>query len=153
MSALSPLALLSRLRLNGRELGRFQCRAGGPWRAAGGLTRLSAGALERSALFSGGEQLEERREVATASLQDETLAPHSLRHGFGSIMRALGHATKTVSNWLGHTRVSTTERWYAHQIEAMQDEAGSGCALRWTSGAAGSRTPVQRNVAVTRAVS
>lgn len=64
------------------------------------------------------------RAVATASLEDDALTPHSLRHGFGSIMLALGHATKTVSNWLGHTRVSTTERWYAHQIEAMQDEAG-----------------------------
>jgi site-specific recombinase XerD len=65
-----------------------------------------------------------RRAVATAGLKDETLTPHSLRHGFGSIMLALGHATKTVSNWLGHIRVSTPERWYVHQIEAMQDEAG-----------------------------
>lgn len=64
------------------------------------------------------------RAVAAASLEDNALTPHSLRHGFGSIMLALGHATKTVSNWLGHTRVSTTERWYAHEIEAMQDEAG-----------------------------
>ena len=30
----------------------------------------------------------------------------------------------TVSNWLGHARVSTTER-YADQIEAMQDEERS----------------------------
>jgi integrase len=63
------------------------------------------------------------RAVATAELQDGTLTPHSLRHGFGSMMLAFGHATKTVSTWLGHTRVSTTERWYAHEIEAMQDEA------------------------------
>ena len=35
-----------------------------------------------------------------------------------------GHALMTVSNWLGHARVSTTER-YADQIEAMQDEERS----------------------------
>ena len=39
------------------------------------------------------------------------------------MMLAGGDALMTVANWLGHTRVSTTERWYAHQIEAMQDEA------------------------------
>ena len=65
------------------------------------------------------------RAAAAAGLaREEGLSPHSLQHGFGSMMLAFGHATKTVSNWLGHTRVSTTERWYAHQIEAMQEEAG-----------------------------
>jgi hypothetical protein len=38
----------------------------------------------------------------------------------------------TVSNWLGHARVSTTER-YADQIEAMQDEERS--ERGWTSAA------------------
>jgi hypothetical protein len=29
-----------------------------------------------------------------------------------------------VSAWLGHTRTSTTERAYLHQIKSMHDEAG-----------------------------
>jgi integrase len=61
---------------------------------------------------------------------DHTLTPHSLRHGFGSMMLAGGDALMTVSNWLGHTRISTTERWYAHQIEAMQDEASERMRTR-----------------------
>lgn len=52
------------------------------------------------------------------------LTPHSLRHGFGSLMLAFGHPLVTVSAWLGHKRTSTTERWYVHQIESMHDEAG-----------------------------
>jgi integrase len=52
------------------------------------------------------------------------LTPHSLRHGFGSLMLAFGHPLVTVSAWLGHKRTSTTERWYLHQIESMHDEAG-----------------------------
>ncbi|MBA3261471.1 MAG: tyrosine-type recombinase/integrase [Thermoleophilaceae bacterium] len=71
------------------------------------------------------------RAVEAAGLgPDETLTPHSLRHGFGSMMLAGGDALMTVSNWLGHTRVSTTERWYAHQIAAMQDEASERMRAR-----------------------
>jgi integrase len=52
------------------------------------------------------------------------LTPHSLRHTFGSMMLAFGHPLVTVSAWLGHTRTSTTERAYLHQIESMHDQAG-----------------------------
>ena len=52
------------------------------------------------------------------------LTPHALRHTFGSLMLAYGHPLVTVSAWLGHTRTSTTERAYLHQIRSMHDEAG-----------------------------
>jgi integrase len=52
------------------------------------------------------------------------LTPHALRHTFGSLMLAYGHPLVTVSAWLGHTRTSTTERAYLHQIRPMHDEAG-----------------------------
>jgi len=41
-------------------------------------------------------------------------------------MLAYGHPLVTVSAWLGHTRTSTTERAYLHQIRSMHDEAGDG---------------------------
>lgn len=52
------------------------------------------------------------------------LTPHALRHTFGSLMLAYEHPLVTVSAWLGHTRTSTTERWYVHQVESMHDAAG-----------------------------
>jgi Phage integrase family len=52
------------------------------------------------------------------------LTPHALRHTFGSLMLAYGHPLVTVSAWLGHTRTSTTERAYLHQIRSIHDEAG-----------------------------
>jgi integrase len=52
------------------------------------------------------------------------LTPHALRHTFGSMMLAYGHPLVTVSAWLGHTRTSTMERAYLHQIESMHDQAG-----------------------------
>jgi hypothetical protein len=54
---------------------------------------------------------------------DRRLSPHSLRHGYGSLFLARGEQVSNVSAWLGHRKISTTERWYAHQIESMLDVA------------------------------
>jgi site-specific recombinase XerD len=51
------------------------------------------------------------------------MSPHSLRHGYGSVLAARGEELATVSAWLGHRKISTTERWYAHLIETLLDVA------------------------------
>jgi integrase len=51
------------------------------------------------------------------------LSPHSLRHGYGSLLLAHGEQLSNVSAWLGHRKISTTEKWYAHQIESLLDVA------------------------------
>jgi integrase len=52
---------------------------------------------------------------------DRSLSLHALRHGFGSIQLARGRSLIWVSQRLGHTKLSTTERWYVHEIEALSD--------------------------------
>ena len=47
------------------------------------------------------------------------LTPHSLRHGFGSLMLAFGHPLVTVSAWLRHTRTSTTERYLHRHLHSL----------------------------------
>jgi integrase len=67
-----------------------------------------------------------RKAVAAAGIErhpDRRLSPHSLRHGYGSLLLARGEQVSNVSAWLGHRKISTTERWYAHQIESMLDVA------------------------------
>jgi integrase len=71
--------------------------------------------------------------VAAAGIQrdpNRKLTPHCLRHTFGSQQLAFGEALKPVSVWLGHRKVRTTERWYIHEIEDMQDEAGDRMRAR-----------------------
>jgi integrase len=58
-------------------------------------------------------------------LPEHKLSPHSLRHGFGSMMLHLGEPVRMVATWLGHSKVSTTERWYSHELDAMQNEAAT----------------------------
>jgi integrase len=67
-----------------------------------------------------------RTAVDEAKIQrdpDKRLSPHALRHSYGSLLLARGEQVSTVSAWLGHRKVTTTERWYAHQIETLLDEA------------------------------
>jgi integrase len=54
---------------------------------------------------------------------DRRLSPHALRHSWGSRLLASGEQLSNVSAWLGHRRINTTERWYAHQIESHLDLA------------------------------
>jgi integrase len=54
---------------------------------------------------------------------DRRLSPHSLRHAYGSLLIADGVALVHVSRWLGHRKISTTEKWYVHQIESIDDLA------------------------------
>jgi integrase len=71
--------------------------------------------------------------VAAAGIErdpNRKLTPHCLRHTFGSQQLAFGEALKPVSVWLGHRKVRTTERWYIHEIEDMQDEAGDRMRAR-----------------------
>jgi len=50
---------------------------------------------------------------------DKRLSPHSLRHSFGSLLIANGAQLAAVSAWLGHRKVSTTQKWYRHQLDDM----------------------------------
>jgi integrase len=67
-----------------------------------------------------------RRAVRNAGIERDPgkrLSPHSLRHTFGSLLIADGEPLVNVSRWLGHRKISTTERWYVHQIESADDLA------------------------------
>jgi integrase len=73
-------------------------------------------------------QLDEafRTAVETAGIKrdpDKRLSPRALRHSYGSLLLARGEQVSTVSAWLGHRKISTTEKWYAHQIETLLDVA------------------------------
>jgi integrase len=43
--------------------------------------------------------------------------------GYGSLLLANGVGLAEVSAWLGHRKISTTERRYAKQIETVLDRA------------------------------
>jgi integrase len=45
-------------------------------------------------------------------------SPHTFRHTFAIDMLNRGVDIKTVSRWLGHTRVETTEKYYSHANRA-----------------------------------
>lgn len=44
------------------------------------------------------------------------LTVHGLRHTFGSILSDAGVPTPVISEWLGHSRVDTTQRIYIHRL-------------------------------------
>lgn len=46
------------------------------------------------------------------------VTPHALRHGFGTLMLATGKLTlEELSLEMGHGNISTTLRWYIHQVK------------------------------------
>ena len=49
--------------------------------------------------------------------------PHSLRHGYGSILLSQGVDIKTVSVLLGHKDISTTYNIYIHVLENDKKKA------------------------------
>jgi integrase len=69
-------------------------------------------------------QLDAAFRMAVAGIERKPghrLSPHSLRHGYGSLLLAHGVKLQAVSAWLGHRHVSTTEKWYVQQVESMLD--------------------------------
>jgi integrase len=68
-----------------------------------------------------------RKAVRDAGIEREEgkrLSLHSLRHGYGSVLLGSGAAgLAEVSAWLGHRKISTTEKWYAKRIETLLDLA------------------------------
>jgi integrase len=67
-----------------------------------------------------------RKAVKAAGIEREDgkrLSLHSLRHGYGSLLLANGVGLAEVSAWLGHRKISTTERWYAKKIDTVLDLA------------------------------
>jgi integrase len=82
----------------------------------GGLDHVKHGALD-DAFRVGVEAARIKREP------DKRLSLHSLRHGYGSLLLAHGNPLSAVSAWLGHRRLSTTERWYTHRIHTLLDVA------------------------------
>lgn len=61
---------------------------------------------------------------------DKRLSLHSLRHGYVSLLLARGEQLVNVSRWLGHRKLSTTERVYVHQIESLDDLAAENMRER-----------------------
>lgn len=63
------------------------------------------------------------RMLKNAGLSHKGYTPHSLRHGYGSILLSKGVDIKTVSVLLGHKDVSTTYNIYIHVLEKDKEEA------------------------------
>ena len=53
------------------------------------------------------------------------VTPHSLRHGFATIMLEEGVPMKVVSAQLGHSSTRITEDVYSHVTARLQQEAGA----------------------------
>ncbi len=51
------------------------------------------------------------------------LTPHSMRHGFASLLIAGGSSIKEVSQWCGHASTSVTLSVYAHLEAESEDDA------------------------------
>ncbi len=63
------------------------------------------------------------RMLKNVGLSDKGYTPHSLRHGYGSILLSKGVDIKTVSVLLGHKDVSTTYNIYIHVLEKDKEQA------------------------------
>jgi integrase/recombinase XerD len=78
-----------------------------------------------------------RKAVKAAGIERDDgkrLSLHSLRHGYGSLLLANGVGPAEVSAWLGHRKISTTERWYANRLRRCWTGPPSGCASWRASG-------------------
>jgi integrase len=63
-----------------------------------------------------------RPALAAAGLPPE-LTPHSMRHGYASLLIAGGFSVKEVSQWCGHASTSITLAVYAHVATKQVDDA------------------------------
>jgi integrase len=63
-----------------------------------------------------------RPALAAAGLSPE-LTPHSMRHGYASLLIAGGFSVKEVSQWCGHASTSITLAVYAHVATKQVDDA------------------------------
>ncbi|EWT04505.1 hypothetical protein N864_11365 [Intrasporangium chromatireducens Q5-1] len=63
-----------------------------------------------------------RPALAQAGLPAE-LTPHSMRHGYASLLIAGGFSVKEVSTWCGHASTSITLAVYAHVGSQQADDA------------------------------
>ena len=55
--------------------------------------------------------------LENSECSNKNYTPHSLRHGYGSILLSQGVDIKTVSILLGHKDISTTYNIYIHVLE------------------------------------
>jgi integrase len=62
--------------------------------------------------------------VKAAGIDDhgKRLTPHSLRHGYGSMLIAAGRDVVRVSRRMGHASVAITLRVYSHEFESHRPE-------------------------------
>ena len=62
--------------------------------------------------------------VKAAGIDDHSkrLTPHSLRHGYGSMLIAAGRDVVRVSRRMGHASVAITLRVYSHEFESHRPE-------------------------------
>jgi integrase len=62
--------------------------------------------------------------VKAAGIDDhgKRLTPHSLRHGYGSMLIASGRDVVRVSRRMGHASVAITLRVYSHEFESHRPE-------------------------------
>jgi integrase len=70
-----------------------------------------------------------KRARATASLDDETITVHVLRHSFGATAAGMGYSELTIAGLLGHRVAGVTAR-YAHVPDAALLAAADSVATR-----------------------
>ncbi|WP_272460895.1 site-specific integrase [Intrasporangium calvum] len=63
-----------------------------------------------------------RPALKSAGLPAE-LTPHSMRHGYASLLISGGFSVKEVSQWCGHASTSITLSVYAHVASQQEDDA------------------------------
>lgn len=64
-----------------------------------------------------------QRMMNNSNCSNKNYTPHSLRHGYGSILLGQGVDIKTVSLLLGHKDISTTYNIYIHVLEEDKEKA------------------------------
>lgn len=64
-----------------------------------------------------------QRLMNNSNCSNKNYTPHSLRHGYGSILLSQGVDIKTVSMLLGHKDISTTYNIYIHVLEEDKEKA------------------------------
>lgn len=110
------------LRIRRREQEADRARAGKAWQ--------TTGLVFTTALGTGLDAANVRRALRSAlkqvpSVDPKDWTPRELRHSFVSLMSATGAAVEKISDVVGHSDTSTTERIYRHQLRPVIEEGAT----------------------------